>query len=80
MHGSMWSIHLALADGPWTQSKAREEPGVGGCELQILVLGRIGTETYGIEDIDWRTSLLQDAWTRPLTSWCDDSQAFHLTS
>jgi hypothetical protein len=54
-------LHRAFE--PWGQTKTMEEIMniLGGCEPQISELQRIDIETDGMEDIDWRMSLLLDA-------------------
>lgn len=54
---------LRRAFEPWGQERSREdiEALLRDHETQISQLERIGTEAGGLEDIDWRISLLQDA-------------------
>jgi len=54
---------LYRAFEPWGLNKTREEimDTLNGLELPISELERIEIETDGIEDVDWRISLLQDA-------------------
>ena len=48
---------------PWDQSKTGEEIRniLGGFESQISELERIRTDADGMDDVDWRISLFQDA-------------------
>ena len=54
-------LHRAFE--PWGQNRSGEEIRniLAGCELQISELQRIEIEAGGMEDIDWRMSLLLDA-------------------
>jgi len=54
-------LHLAFE--PWDQNRTGEEIGniLRGYEDQISELERIANEANGLEDVDWRISLLQDA-------------------
>jgi Family of unknown function (DUF6535) len=47
----------------WDQTRTGEEIRniLEGCESQISELERIGNEANGMDDVDWRISLLQDA-------------------
>jgi len=54
-------IHRAFES--WDQSRTGDEirSNLHGCEFQILELERMGNEAKGMDDVDWRISLLQDA-------------------
>jgi hypothetical protein len=54
---------LYRAFEPWDKIRDGDEVRnvLGGCELQLSELERIGNEAKGIDDVDWRISLLQDA-------------------
>jgi hypothetical protein len=54
-------LHRAFE--PWDQTRTGEEIRniLEGCEFQISELERIGSEANGMDDVDWRISLLQDA-------------------
>jgi hypothetical protein len=54
-------LHLAFK--PWDQNRTEEEIGniLRGHEVEISELERIANEANGLEDVDWRISLLQDA-------------------
>jgi len=54
-------LHRAFE--PWDQNRTGEEIRniLEGCELQVSELERIGNEANGMDDVDWRISLLQDA-------------------
>jgi hypothetical protein len=56
-------LDLHNAFEPWTQDRTKSEiKGIlNNRELSILELERITIEVVGVEDVDWRISLLQDA-------------------
>ena len=65
---SAWApvVDLYLAFEPWdlnrTESEVREI--LNSHEESVLELEHIASETEGVEDLDWRISLLQDAMDR----------------
>ena len=54
---------LCRAFEPWAQKRTTEqvEEILRNHERQILELERLSVETHGLEDVDWRISLYQDA-------------------